>query len=210
MIGRSPPHPATAGPPCGPDRGAAGAGGRPGLPLLRRAVLLAAAAVTVLLALAAPGQAQDPPRDSAAAVQQVVMGIISYTRWPVEPPQLRLCVIGPADYADDLLEDAAQPSGRPVRGVRLGPGGSAGAECDIVYLGRLGEAEKRQVFAQLAGHPVLSISEHDESCAVGSMFCLQVRGTEVSFQINLDSVARGGVRVSPKVLQLGRRKETPP
>ncbi|KGM31321.1 YfiR family protein, partial [Inquilinus limosus] len=138
------------------------------------------------------------------------MGIISYTRWPVEPPQLRLCVIGPADYADDLVADATQPSGRPVRGIRLGLGGSAGADCDIVYLGRLGEAEKRQVFAQLAGHPVLSISEHDESCAVGSMFCLQVRGTEVSFQINLDSVARGGVRVSPKVLQLGRRKETLP
>jgi hypothetical protein len=164
----------------------------------------------VLLAPAAPGRAQDPPRDSAAAVQQVVMGIISYTRWPVEPPQLRLCVIGPTDYADDLVANAAQPTGRPVRGIRLGPGESPGASCDIAYLGRLDEAERRQILGQLAGHPVLSISERDESCTVGSMFCLQVRGAQVSFQINLDSVARSGVRVSPKVLQLGRRKETPP
>ncbi|WP_179221682.1 YfiR family protein [Inquilinus limosus] len=157
-----------------------------------------------------PGRAQDPPRDSAAAVQQVVMGIISYTRWPVEPPRLRLCVIGPADYARDLLAGAVQPSGRPVLGDRLGTDGSPGEDCDVVYLGRVGEAERRQIFERLAGRPVLSISEQDDSCTVGGMFCLQVRGTQVSFQINLDSVARGGVRVSPKVLQLGRRKETAP
>ncbi len=138
------------------------------------------------------------------------MGIIGYTRRPVEPPELRLCVIGPADFAGDLLAGATQPSGRPVLGGRIGPDGSLGRDCNVVYLGRIGEAERRQVFAQLAGHPVLSISEQDDRCTVGAMFCLQVRGTEVTFQINLDSVARSGVRVSPKVLQLGRRKETPP
>ncbi|MFE0753785.1 YfiR family protein [Inquilinus sp. NPDC058860] len=178
------------------------------LPRLRRAATAGAA----LLALAGPGGAlaQDPPEDSPAAVRQVVMGIISYTRWPVEPPQLRLCVIGPADYAGDLLAGATQPSGRPVRTVRLGLDGSPGGDCDVVYLGRIGDAERRQLFARMAGHAVLSISEQDESCTVGSMFCLDVRGLQVSFQINLDSVARSGVRVSPKVLQLGRRRETSP
>ncbi|WP_437358358.1 YfiR family protein [Inquilinus limosus] len=179
---------------------------------LGRIASLAARAGAVLLALAGPGwaQPQDPPRDGVAAVRQVVMGIISYTRWPVEPPQLRLCVIGPAEYADGLLAGATQPSGRPVKAIRLAPGASPGNDCDVVYLGRIDEAERRQLFSRLAGHPVLSISEQDDSCTVGSMFCLRVQGTQVSFQINLDSVARSGVRVSPKVLQLGRRKETSP
>ncbi|MGO4124159.1 YfiR family protein [Inquilinus sp. YAF38] len=176
----------------------------PGLPLLGRVATTGA----VLLALAGPGRAQD--QDGPATVRQVVMGIISYTHWPVEPPQLRLCVIGPADHADELLTGTTQASGRPVRAVRLGPAASPGETCDIVYLGRLGDAERRLVFTRLVGHAVLSISEQDESCTVGSMFCLQVRSTQVSFQINLDSVARSGVRVSSKVLQLGRRKETPP
>lgn len=179
---------------------------------LGRIASLAARAGAVLLALAGPGwaQPQDPPRDGAAAVRQVVMGIISYTRWPVEPPQLRLCVIGPAEYADGLLAGATQPSGRPVKAIRLAPGASPGDGCDAVYLGRIDDAERRQLFSRLAGHPVLSISEQDDNCTVGSMFCLRVQGTQVSFQINLDSVARSGVRVSPKVLQLGRRKETSP
>ena len=138
------------------------------------------------------------------------MGIVSYSRWPVDLPQLRLCVIGPTDYADDLLAVAGQASGRTITARRLPPGGSPGEGCDIVYLGRIGDAERRQLFSHLAGHPVLSISEQDETCSVGSMFCLDVHGTQVSFQINLDSVARSGVRVSPKVLQLGRRKEAAP
>jgi hypothetical protein len=55
------------------------------LPLLGRA----ATAVAALLALAGTGRAQDLPQDSPAAVRQEVMGIISYTRWPIGPPQRR-------------------------------------------------------------------------------------------------------------------------
>ena len=40
----------------------------------------------------------------AQAVTQVVLGILSYARWPVEPAQLRLCIIGPTEYTDDLGE----------------------------------------------------------------------------------------------------------
>lgn len=204
MTGR--PFPIIAGLLCGLDRSARA--GMPGRSRWLAPLVRAAAIGAVLLGLPGPAPARD--QDSAAAVRQVVMGIISYTRWPAEPPQLRLCIIGPADFADGLLAGAAQASGRPVRAVRLGPDGSPGDDCDVVYLGRLGDAERRQIFARLAGHAVLSISERDESCTVGSMFCLQVQGSQVSFQINLDSVARSGVRVSPKVLQLGRRKETTP
>lgn len=39
----------------------------------------------------------------AKAVTQVVLGILSYARWPTEPTQLQLCVIGPTEYTDDLL-----------------------------------------------------------------------------------------------------------
>lgn len=63
--------------------------------------------------------------------------------------------------------------------------------------------------AALAGHPVLTIAEHDPSCTAGGMFCLNVDGDRVSFDINLDAVARSGVRVHPNVLNLARRPVTP-
>ena len=60
--------------------------------------------------------------------------------------------------------------------------------------------------ASLQGQPLLSISERQELCQTDCMFCLDVRDAGVGFETNLDAVARSGVRVNPRVLQLARRK----
>jgi hypothetical protein len=147
----------------------------------------------------------------AKAVTQVVLGILSYARWPVEPAQLRLCVVGPTEYTDDLLKGSTQATGRPVTVRRLLADNPAIAnECDAVYIGKLTGDERSRLFASLIGHPVLSISEGGDQCTVGSLFCLRVADEQVSFEVNLDSVARSGVRIHPSVLQLSRRKPAAP
>jgi hypothetical protein len=146
----------------------------------------------------------------AASVDEVVLGILSYVRWPQEPPTLNLCVVGPTEYADNLLRGLVQANGRRVDAQRRAVGDAQlGGECNAVYLGVLGDAERQQVFQALSGHPVLSISERDASCSVGSMFCLDIRKPHISFAVNLDSVARSGVRVHPSVLKLAKRRLGP-
>ncbi|VVQ25624.1 hypothetical protein PS928_06100 [Pseudomonas fluorescens] len=66
------------------------------------------------------------------------------------------------------------------------------------------------MFTSLIGRPVLSISEGSDQCTVGSLFCLWGSDDQVSFEVNLDSVARSGVRIHPSVLQLSRRKPAAP
>jgi hypothetical protein len=78
--------------------------------------------------------------------------------------------------------------------------------CDAVYIGKLSTDERSRLFDSLIGHPVLSISEGGDQCTVGSLFCLRVGDEQVSFEVNLDSVARSGVRIHPSVLQLSRRR----
>jgi len=147
----------------------------------------------------------------AKSVTQVVLGILSYARWPVEPAQLRLCIVGPTEYTDDLVKGTTQATGRPVTVRRLLAGNpSIAGECDAVYIGKLTSDERSQLFASLTGRPVLSISERDDPCTVGSLFCLRVSDEQVSFEVNLDSVARSGVRIHPSVLQLSRRKPAAP
>lgn len=159
-------------------------------------------------------QPQTPPGmadQRAKSVTQVVLGILSYARWPVEPAQLRLCVVGPTEYTDDLVKGTTQATGRPVVVRRLlADNPSIVGECDAVYIGKLTREERSRLFASLTGHPVLSISESDDQCAVGSLFCLRVGDEQVSFEVNLDSVARSGVRIHPSVLQLSRRKPAAP
>ncbi|ROM89353.1 YfiR family protein [Pseudomonas brassicacearum] len=147
----------------------------------------------------------------AMSVTQVVLGILSYARWPVEPAQLRLCVVGPTEYTDDLVKGTTQATGRPVVVRRLLANYPAiASECDAIYIGKLTNEERSTLFASLTGHPVLSISEGGDQCTVGSLFCLRVSDNQVSFEVNLDSVARSGVRIHPSVLQLSRRKAAAP
>ena len=147
----------------------------------------------------------------AKSVTQVVLGILSYARWPIEPAQLRLCIVGPTEYTDDLVKGTTLATGRPVTVQRLlADNPSIAGECDAVYIGKLTQEERGRLFASLTGRPVLSISESDDQCTVGSLFCLRVSDDQVSFEVNLDSVARSGVRIHPSVLQLSRRKPVAP
>jgi hypothetical protein len=147
----------------------------------------------------------------ARSVTETVLGILSYARWPVEPAQLRLCVVGPTEYTDDLLKGTTQATGRPVTVQRLLANNPAiTSDCDALYIGKLTGEERNRLFASLTGKPVLSISESDDQCTVGSLFCLRVGDDQVSFEVNLDSVARSGVRIHPSVLQLSRRKTAAP
>lgn len=160
--------------------------------------------------------AEEPPSTSRAeqraeSVTQVVLGILSYARWPVEPAQLQLCIVGPTQYTDDLVKGTTQATGRPVTVQRLladHPG--IATDCNAVYIGRLTSDERTRLFDSLIGKPVLSISEGGDQCTVGSLFCLRVADEQVSFEVNLDSVARSGVRIHPSVLQLSRRRPAVP
>ena len=177
----------------------------------RRLLLVAVLCVLTPHAFA---QASDPAglaAQRAQAVTQVVLGILSYARWPVEPAQLRLCIVGPTQYTDDLIKGTTQATGRPVVVQRLLANHSDIVNaCDAVYIGKLSADERGQLFTSLIGHPVLSISEGGDQCTVGSLFCLRVGDEQVSFEVNLDSVARSGVRIHPSVLQLSRRRAPAP
>lgn len=147
----------------------------------------------------------------AESVTQVVLGILSYARWPVEPAQLQLCIVGPTQYTDDLVKGTTQATGRPVTVQRvLADHPSIATDCNAIYIGRLTHDERPRLFASLIGKPVLSISEGGDQCTVGSLFCLRVADEQVSFEVNLDSVARSGVRIHPSVLQLSRRRPAAP
>ena len=176
------------------------------LSLLLAVLFLSAGAVQ-----ADPGTTAAQAQQRAKAVTQVVLGIFSYARWPVEPSPLRLCLVGPTEYADDLIKGHVQESGRPLQVRRLLAEDTQVAQaCDAIYIGKLDQGQRDRLFQRIGGRPVLSISEADDPCTVGSLFCLRVSDQQVAFEVNLDSVARSGVHIHPSVLQLSRRRAEQP
>jgi hypothetical protein len=179
----------------------------PGIRLLSAAVVFAAACV------APPAQSQsgtsaDPVAENRDdGVARIISGIVSFTRWPADPPVIRLCVATPAVYADSI---SARTPANPVRQIITGryPLGDMRLEtdCDAIYVEQGNEAAQ-QLFRHLAGHPVLSIGGDDDACAMGSLFCLTHARGVLSFAANLDAISRSGLRVNPKVLLLARSSE---
>lgn len=150
----------------------------------------------------------DISRQQLENVTQVTLGILSYTRWPDNPEELHLCITGPTEYADQLLTQPMAISNRNVvtRRVPLDDPALPG-ECNAVYIGFIPDSERKVLFARLQDKAILSIAEQNDSCSTGSMFCLQFGlNGEVTFLVNLDSIARSTVRVHPNVLLLGKRR----
>jgi len=142
----------------------------------------------------------------ARAVAQVVTGILGYARWPTPPqPQAPLlCVTGSSPYSAALL--AGDEAVATVRARRVAPDDARLAQmCEALYVGDLPPAVAAHMLRSVIGKPVVTILEHDADCGRG-MFCLDIQSGQVGFLINLDIIARSGVRIHPSVLQLARRK----
>lgn len=177
-------------------------------PVLAALALAASASGWAQTPLASPAGSADAEARSAG-VAQTVLGIMSYVRWPQETGDLTLCIIGPTEYADELTRTQAfsLPGGRRIQVRRHAAAEVPTTGCDVVYLGLLDDASWQTVFRRLAGRPVLSIGERREQCQAGGIFCLDVRERELGFEVNLDSVARSGLRIHPNVLKLAKRRE---
>ncbi len=159
------------------------------------------------VAVTAPGPDAAP---EPHAVAQVVTGILGYARWPraqqQQPPQL--CVTGATRVADALLAGDGAPPGARARQVTPAET-NLSQTCEALYVGELPPVAMTRLLQTLIGQPVVTIVENDPDCSAGGMFCLRGQGTQVGFLINLDIIARSGVRIHPSVLQLARRQAQP-
>ncbi|MFZ4878114.1 YfiR family protein [Janthinobacterium sp. Mn2066] len=186
------------------------------LPLLLGCLLLACATAGTDAAWAQgaaqgamPGTPASAEARRPADVAQILFGIISYVRWPLARPEVRVCMVGAVRQENAIIDTPASAMGQRVR-LKIQTAVGAATECDVVYMGSLPDVEREQLLAQIIGKPILSVSEPGTACLVGTMFCLRLVETQLGFDVNLDAIARSGLRVHPNALQIARRKGPSP
>lgn len=167
--------------------------------LMPAAIVPANATPIAFLQTPVPDGADGP----SLAVARVVGGILSYTRWPVEPGALRLCVAGAPRFAGGLATMPAR-AGRRTEIQTITGAPAVSVACNALYLGHLATDARARLLASTRGRPIVTIDEDDALCRAGAMFCLRVAAGGVAFELNLDAVSRSTVRVDPKVLLLSR------
>ncbi|MDP3906112.1 YfiR family protein [Novosphingobium sp.] len=162
------------------------------------AVPLVGAADLVLVPVA--GGANDP---YAAPVGRIVQSITEYTSWPTRQNPVTLCVVGPAAHAE-RLDDLRLADGRLIERRTVALTGFAPAACDALYIGRVAMPDMRILTAQARGRGVLTIAEADPDCRSQAMFCLLFPPQAVTFRMNIDAIARSGLKVDPRVLRISQ------
>ena len=170
-----------------------------------RAALLALAAVPVLGTADASlvpvaGGANDP---YAVPVGRIVQSITEYTTWPSRQNPVTLCVVGPAAHAE-RLDGLRLADGRLIERRIVAAAAFMPAACDTLYIGRLAMPEMRALTAKARGRGVLTIAEGDPDCRSQAMFCLLYTPTAVTFRMNIDAIARSGLKVDPRVLRISQ------
>ncbi|SEH19505.1 protein of unknown function [Sphingopyxis sp. YR583] len=145
---------------------------------------------------------EDSSGGMTRAVNRMVGGIVSYARWPdAAPPAGRvMCLVGTPRLSDRMAPDIPGPGSVVVRRIAAA---AVTPDCDILFLGRMPVADRRQLIAWVRGRPVLTITDDDAACIYGAMFCLNNKAASLSFSVNIDAIGRGPLRIDPRVLRIG-------
>ncbi len=148
-------------------------------------------------------------------IKKTVLGIMSYTRWTPPPTPINFCIVA-AKHASALEHLDAMNSANGVSSAndivvtKLDYNVTTlSTQCDVIYFGNVSPADQQKVLAARQNHTILTINEDNTDCEIGSSFCLQTSAAPITFLVNLDSLARSGVRVDPNVLLLGKQRTAP-
>lgn len=160
-----------------------------------------------LMMVAIPSAAELPSSatNNDEAVQRIVSGIISYTRWPALTAPPRICIFSSSRLAKLVGDNITPLSFTPV--IVESSENALASECDGIYFGSESPEEQVQLIAAYQPRPLLLIAEQNTQCLTGSSFCLNINANPVKFAVNLDSLSRSGVRVNPDVLMLARNNK---
>jgi hypothetical protein len=140
------------------------------------------------------------------SVRSIVSGIVSYTRWPTLSNQPKLCIFSSSHFVQALSDSKPTPLPYTPQIVH-NEAEALAVTCDAIYFGHESPANQLAIFANYQGRALLLIAEQNPECVIGSAFCLIINDDTVRFSVNLDALARSGVRVNPDVLMLARNKK---
>lgn len=169
----------------------------------------------MLGSIAVAGVLGVPPTNAASAntgtqIVRILSGVIGYARWPVPLEKYRFCSAGEQRHQQDIQDNLKSIDGHFLIFRQISDESEWMANCDILYLGPMSVAERRNLLSKAVGHPILTISEDDSLCADATMFCLAMQEEDVRLRANLDTISRSAIRINPKVLQLVQRKRNQP
>jgi hypothetical protein len=163
-----------------------------------------------LLCVQTAAEAQSRPLTESEIKAGFLFNFTKFVEWPPEAfadpgVPIVLGVLGNNPVTELLIETAA---GKTVNGraviVQQFKEGQDPRTCHILFVSSSQEKRVPKILERLKGSPILTVSETSGFARSGGMINFIVEGNKVRLEINLDATARARLKISAKVIAVGR------
>jgi hypothetical protein len=150
-----------------------------------------------------------PAADVYALMAVYVQNFAKFTTWPASSfadpdAALNICVLGEDPFGIALAKvDGSKVRSHALR-IKHYPRVVVISGCHIVFVSRSEDWRLEQILQDLAGAPILTVSDIPEFSQQGGMITLLTVDRRLRFAINPAAVARGGLKLSSKLLELAQ------
>ncbi len=134
----------------------------------------------------------------------------NFVEWPDdafedEKAPFTICIVG-NDELKDALETAVRSkfiAGRtPI--VQSHSSSSDLSSCQIVFVDESERRRASDIVDRYMDRPILTVGDSDDFTKVGGIIRLYQQGSKLRIEINIDAAKRAGLKISSKLLSLGR------
>jgi len=138
-----------------------------------------------------------------------LLNFARYATWPdtvlPEEADIDICVVGRDPFGSHLAGlESRQAQGHAVR-IHYPETPEAARECEVVFVAASEQRRLNVILRELAGAPVLTVSDIEGFVEAGGAIGFVTQDDRVRFDINRDTLARDGIKLSAQLLKLARR-----
>lgn len=166
--------------------------------------------LAALMACLATARAATPPESEVRAA--ITVNFVHFVDWPDNPPasaEILICVAGRSATGDALLAF----NGRTVHGRRIAVANRQHTadcgDCRLLFIGESSRRRGEDWLRDLAGQPILTVSESEDFLPNGGIINLARAGNRIVFDVNLGAMRRAGLRLGSPLLRLAREIHGP-
>lgn len=130
--------------------------------------------------------------------------IAKFVEWPASSVPLRLCILGGNPFGAALDTIRGKPVNERKLEVMPLDMGADTRECAMLFIAAPAERHLDRIAAISRGAGMLTIGDTEGFAKRGAMVNFFLENGKVRFEINLNAVHQGGLKISSKLLSLAR------
>lgn len=134
-----------------------------------------------------------------------VFNFVRFIQWPTPGAGYTVGILGEDPFEGGLRDFESKPIGGKKVSVRKVTSAKDARSCDVVFVSASEGDQVKGVLTELRGAPVLTVSDIPSFADKGGSIGLTTESNRVRFVVNTDSLRKGDLKASAKLLQLATR-----